>query len=57
MIIFSKINASIILKRKQSFSKKFVIAKLVEQPTLDQKVGSSNPTRAVIYISLSLLFF
>ena len=35
----------------------FVIAQLVEQPTLIQIVGSSNPNEVVIYVSLFLFFY
>ena len=57
MIILSKIDCSITLKRKHQNSEQFAIAQLVKEPNLKQKVESSNPIEVVIYISLFFLVF
>ena len=57
MIILSKIDCSITLKRKHQNSEQFAIAQLVKEPNLKEKVESSNPIEVVIYISLFLFFF
>ena len=57
MIILSKIDCSITLKRKHQNSEQFAIAQLVKEPNLKQKVESSIPIEVVIYISLFFLVF
>ena len=57
MIILSKIDCSIIWKRKQLLSKKFEIAQLVEQSTLNPEVRCSNPSDFLLFFSKKTIYF